>query len=457
MDSGHGPGTSVPIAETLQVLSNYIAGTLDRELPADVLARVKLHVLDTFAAMISGSRLKPGILAARYVETLGGTPQATVVGTRFLTSTVNAALANAMAAHADETDDTNPIGPVHLGCAATSAAFATGELAGRSGTDLLRAVCLAYDVGARVVSSLGIHSMSKHRTPSAFTNGFVAASAAAAMLRLDARQVRHVLSYTAEQASGTTMWKRDTEHVLKAFCFGGVGARNGVTAATMVACGLSGVEDILTGKDDFFSVFADKPHPEKLTAGLGSQYAVFDTSIKKWAVGAPMLSVLQAIEALLPQPGVDSRNIASISVTVDGHALRIIDNAVIPDLCLQHLVALMIVDRRATFASVHDFGRMRDPEVLAMRKLVNVITSDEVPPRQAIVKIGTLDGRSFSHYAKVVRGTAADPLDASEVEAKARDLMAPVLGEAATSALIAALLNLEQLPSLGELRPLLQA
>ena len=119
-------------------LADYVAKTLDRELPAEVVTRTKLHVLDTFAAMVSGSRLKPGELAARYVDSLGGKPQATVIGSGIVTSAVNAALANAMSAHADETDDTNPVGPFHAGCGTLAAALAIGELAGRSGNDMLR-------------------------------------------------------------------------------------------------------------------------------------------------------------------------------------------------------------------------------------------------------------------------------------------------------------------------------
>src|SRR5579859_3030823 len=97
-------------------LADYVAGTLDRELPAAAATRTKLHVLDTIGAMVSGSRLKPGAFAARYVDSIGGRPQAMVIGTTLVTSAVNAALANAMAAHADETDDTNPVGPFHAGC-----------------------------------------------------------------------------------------------------------------------------------------------------------------------------------------------------------------------------------------------------------------------------------------------------------------------------------------------------
>src|SRR5215475_12030951 len=167
------------ISPDTNTLADYVAKTLDRELPAEVLARTKLHVLDTLAAMESGSRLKPGELAARYVDSLGGKPQAIVIGTPIVTSAVHAALANAMSAHADETDDTHPIGPIHLGCAAVSAALATGELADRSGRDLLRAVTLAYDIGARMIDALGVGQRSRRFSPSVLGSTFTAVAAAA--------------------------------------------------------------------------------------------------------------------------------------------------------------------------------------------------------------------------------------------------------------------------------------
>src|SRR3979411_721727 len=93
-------------------LAGYIAGTMARELPAAVVAKTQLHVLDTLAAMLSGSRLKPGELAAAYVDRLGGRPEATVIGTHIVTSAVHAALAHGMMGRADETDDAPPAGPL---------------------------------------------------------------------------------------------------------------------------------------------------------------------------------------------------------------------------------------------------------------------------------------------------------------------------------------------------------
>jgi 2-methylcitrate dehydratase PrpD len=229
----------------------------------------------------------------------------------------------------------------------------------------------------------------------------------------------------------------------------------------MVAMGFSAVEDPFSGDDNVYTALADRPAPDQLLAGLGSRYAVFDTTIKKWTVGAPLQSVLDSVAALLDDPGVRADTIKHIRVDMPTASLRIVDNSPIPDLCLQHLVALMVVDRGATFASVHEVARMSDPKVLAVRKLVELVASAElqaaVPARQAIVRIDTADGRSLSHRTSVVRGTARNPMDAKEVEAKALDLIGPVLGAGRANALVAAVGNLERIGPVSRLRALLQA
>src|SRR5258708_29153131 len=293
-----------PISPITTALCEYVAKTLDREMPPDVVAKTKLHTLDTIPAMVSGSRLKTGEMSARYVDGLGGKPQATVIGTPILTSTVHAALANGMAAHGDETDDPHLRGRFHPGCGIVPAALATAELAGRSGNDVLRAVALGYDIGARAIFALGFGALytERHSTHTLATT-FGATAAAAAMLRLNPRQVRHAFSMAAQQASGVPYWERDREHVEKAFDFGGMGARNGVTAATMSASGVTGVDDFLSGtKNLFTAVGGDKPQPEEFVAELGKRYEIMNTSIKKWTVGSPLQSVLDCVTALLEDP-----------------------------------------------------------------------------------------------------------------------------------------------------------
>src|SRR5262250_1678200 len=93
------------ISPVMRELSAYIATAPRRPLPATVVEKTKHHILDTIAAMVSGARLPPGKQAISYACTRGGTKEACVVATGIVTSAENAALANGMLAHADETDD----------------------------------------------------------------------------------------------------------------------------------------------------------------------------------------------------------------------------------------------------------------------------------------------------------------------------------------------------------------
>jgi hypothetical protein len=263
-------------------LSEYIAGALAQDLPPQVVTKTKQHILDTLAAILSGSRLRAGRLAAGFVERAGGAQEATVVGTPLLLPAANAALANGMAGHADETDDSHLGGRFHPGCAIVPAALAVAEQRDLSGRDLIRAVALGYDIGARATMALypQLKPPARHSTHS-LGPAFGAAAVAAALHKFDPQRVRYVLSYAVQQASGIPYWNRDSEHVEKAFDFGGMGARNGVSAAGMVEAGFSAVEDPFSGRDNFFSALGMNPEPARLTAELGTRFEITQASIKK--------------------------------------------------------------------------------------------------------------------------------------------------------------------------------
>jgi 2-methylcitrate dehydratase PrpD len=193
MNKGH--PAPVEISPAMRELSAYIATALKSPLPPEIVERAKVHLVDTFAAMLSGSRLVPGKRAVAYVKSLGGKPEAGVVGTRLVTSVPNAVLANAMLAHADETDDTHPPSRTHPGSGVVPAALAIGERDRLSGTVLLRALVLGYDICARIMLAVDeVHFRKTGHHPSAFGRGFGAVAAAAARLRLDERKVRHAQS-----------------------------------------------------------------------------------------------------------------------------------------------------------------------------------------------------------------------------------------------------------------------
>ena len=113
----------LPISDVMTRLSTYMSRARDRALPDDVVEQVKRHVLDTVAAMVSGSELAPGRAAIAFARAYGGKPVATIVGDTILCGPIEAALANGVLAHADETDDTLA-GPWHPGSNGVPAALA---------------------------------------------------------------------------------------------------------------------------------------------------------------------------------------------------------------------------------------------------------------------------------------------------------------------------------------------
>lgn len=445
--------------ETARV-AEWIAAATGAPLPEEVAEKTRLHLLDTLAAIVSGTALAAGEAGTRLARRLGGPEEALAVGAGRLVGAPQAALANAMAAHADETDDSHVGGRFHPGCAVVPAALAMAETMRRDGAALLRAVALGYDVGARAVMALGVRAANTARFSTHTIGGnFGATAAAAALAGLDRRGAMHALSYAVQQTSGVPYWRRDSDHVEKAFDFGGLGARNGVMAALMVQEGWTAVEGVLTGAPSYLSAFAEAPQPEALADGLGTRFEIMEAAIKKWCVGSPIQAALDSLVALMSDHRIGPADVARLTAIMPDDRLHIVDDRDMPDVCLQHLLAVTLIDGGLGFAAAHDRARMRDGAVLDLRRRIFAIPSKELtearPPRQAIIQIETTDGRSLRHHTRAVLGTPANPMSRAEVVAKARDLIDPVLGADRAARLVEAVLGVDALVDVRALRGLL--
>jgi 2-methylcitrate dehydratase PrpD len=434
------------------------AGT--RSLPPEAALACRHRILDTLAAIVSGAPLAPGQAAIRFVSAQGGTPEASVLTTGIRTSAVNAALANGMFGHADETDDFEPVTKAHPGCAVVPAALAVAERENRSGAELLRAVTLGYDLCCRLLLALGPdHVRATHRSAEGTSATFGAAAAAASLAGLDERGMRHALSYAAQQVSGIWSWVRDAGHVEKAFDFGGMGARNGVAAALMVRSGFTGVDDVLDGEHNLLEAFSTRPDPEALVRGLGERFFVQETAIKTFSVGYPIQAPLDALLTLRREHGFGPDQVRKILVRLPEDGARIVDDRAMPDVNVQYILALALVDGTVTFADSHSSERMEDPAVRAVRERVELVADpglmDPEAPRSGFVEVTLSGGRTVSHFTRHPPGTRENPLDSEGVAAKAKSLMTPVLGAARTEAVIERVAALEEVAEVRELVGLL--
>ena len=446
----------------MDALSAYMSAAANRVLPAEAAEHAKHHLLDTLAAMISGSQLLPGQAALRYATAHAGKGAATIVGSTLTAGPGDAALANGVMAHADETDDSHNASRSHPGCAVVPAALATGEELGIDGARFLRAVTLGYDIGTRVVTAMGgaefsyASSLSTH----SIAGTFGAAAAAACAAGLDARQMRWALDYTAQQSSGIIAWRRDIDHIEKAFVFAGMPARNGVASALLVRSGWNGVDDIFSGADNFFIAYAPKAQPERLLEKLGERYEIAQTDIKKWTVGSPIQGPLDALEAIRGKQPFEADEVQSVVVRLAPSVGRVVDNRDMPDICLQHMIAVMLNDKTVSFHAAHDKPRMQDAAVLRQRAKVHLVQDEELtkllPVRVTVVEIELKNGTRLSERVTAVRGTPRNPMTRAEVIDKARDLIAPVLGREISGRLIETIFSIEDISDVRKLRPLLQ-
>lgn len=445
-------------------LAEHLAGARERELPEAVVERAKQHTLDTLAAIISGSTLEPGRRATDFVASRAAVGSSTLVGPGTTTAPELAALANGMSAHADESDDVNDLARIHPGASVVPAALAMGEDRAVSGQDLLRAVSCGYDVGCSMTVALfGSLTVMQQQVRSTHGIGqtFGAMAAAAALSGLDVERLRYVLSYTAQQVSGMFSFYRDQHHVGKAFASAGMQASNGVRAVEMVRAGFTDIADVFDTSPNVFDAFGVNADPQRLLHELASMHYVAETDMKQYPVGMPIQAAAQGLALLLARPDVSADDVDRIECRLPSHGARITDNRNMPDIHLQYVLAVMLMDGDVTFASSHDYERHRSPETRAVIDRVTLIHDPLLDPphrpntRIAVVTIHTKDGREITENVDAAHGSRLNPMDWPPIERKARDVLSVALEPDRADALIATVRSLEQMTDVRELRPFL--
>ena len=145
---------------------------------------------------------------------------------------------------------------------------------------------------------------------------------------------------------------------------------------------------------------------------------------------------------------------------VSHQGARTTDNRSMPDINMQYMVSVMLLDGTATLEAAHDEKRMNDPKVLEMRKRVELKGDDDLqkalPRRGGIVELTLRDGRTLRHHTPDVRGTPQNPMTRDEVDEKCFALIEPLLGRARARRLCDAIWQIEKLDNLRRLRRLLQ-
>jgi 2-methylcitrate dehydratase PrpD len=447
------------MATVLERFAGYAASLTEASLPADALHHARRCVLDWFAAAIPGGVEAPATLLAEALAEELDHGDATLVPSGRRATARAAALINGAASHTIEFDDIFRDAIYHPGVVTVPAALALAQSRGASGMVLLRAVIAGYEVGTRIGAAVvPAHYEYWHTTGT--VGCFGAATAASAVLRLDAGRTAHALANAGTMAAGL-------QQAFRADCMSkpmhaGHAAEVGVTTALGAERGLTGALDLLEGKHGFGAAMSRNVDWEAALASLGKRFNIVSMSQKNHAACGHAHAAIDAVLALKEKHGLTPERVARITAKSYRAALEVAGN-LDPHTVFEAkfslpycLAAALVVGsvRVDAFAQ----ARLRDP---AIRRLVERVTMEIEPkldaafPKQraAIVEIETVDGERLSHFSPTRKGDPDAPLSDDELRAKARELIAPVLGASATGELMETLWRLGELADVARLLP----
>lgn len=458
----HGSSSSEPAAPIVPVMpeiSRYIADSPTAPVPEDIRELARLHILDNFASIIACRDLEASRLGRAYAAA-HGSGNVPIFGTTERSGLIDAVFATAMAGHAAEINDFIPSALVQPGASVVPTAMLFGQLRKRSGKRVMNAVIAGYELCGRIPKTLGTANLSRAGLANhGVAPVFGTAATAASLIGMDASAVRHVLSYCAQQASGSWQWLLDVRHVEKAFVFAAMGARNGLQAALLVETGFTGVDNCLDAEGSWMrspAFTGGDANPGYLIEELGKRFELPLAAYKRYPTGGPTQPTMQALLSMRKQ--VKPEEVASIRIEMPGR-WDAFKSAHMPALNLPYLSSLIMLDGKLDFVSAQSLDRMHnDAAVKAFSRKVDVVhdkaqEAAKGQPRNtsARVIINRHGKPPLTEFVPYVRGFPENPMSRADVEAKAHELMDPVLGAGATKEIIKRTTGLDDEPNVDAL------
>jgi 2-methylcitrate dehydratase PrpD len=450
-----------------RALADYVAAFSYKDLPSEVIAHLKLCLVDSLGCALFGSTLPWGKIIASFAKELGRGKDALIWGDGSEVPSTSAPLANGTFIHSFEMDDLHRVGVIHPGSQAIPATDAlVRRVGGVDGKRYLAAVAAGYEVGCRVGMTGGAAQLRRGFHPSATSGTFAAGAAAAKMLRLNPEKTVHALGIAGTQAAGL-MAAQHASMVKR--MHPGRSAQAGVYGALLAQKGFTGIEDILEAPyGGFCSTFIDKPDLSHLTDRLGERWETLNVGFKPYPCCGSNHTSIDALKKILrDHPEVNPQNVAKLRIrTTRATKLHVgwpyePKSLTTAQMNLPFCVAVLLHDREFFVDQVTEKS-IRRPDVLATTKKIEVV---EDPRFDALgdegrhgveLEVELQDGSRHSEKVLHAKGSDRQPMTRDEVLRKFDLLASRVLSRPRVEKLRDTLLNLEKLDDARQIGKLLR-
>ena len=449
-------------------VAQFIARTTLADLPGDVIQQGKRCLIDGFGVILAGSTTEGSQIVREYVRTVSGKGEETVLGAKGLSAPAAlAALANGASGHAMDYDDTQlsttpdrTFGLLtHPTVPALVASLAVAERSGASGATFLEAFLIGFEVECKIAEAIDPEHYLRGFHSSGTIGTFGAAAAAAKLLKLDARQLAHMLAIAASLASGIRV---NFGSMTKPLHVGRAG-ENGVFAAEIAGKGFTGGDAGLDGEWGFFQILGSGADLDRLIPVLGKPYAIVNpgVSIKPYPCGSLSHPSMDAMLKVVVDHDLEPDQIKTVRVRAGSNVLnplryKTAKTELEAKFCLPFLMTSIILRRKAGIAEFTDAFVASEP-VQRMMPRVTAVFDPAIEARgfdkiRSIIEVDLADGRTLTQPAdERYRGGPEKPFTREELREKFADCAQAVLRPPRVREALAAIESIDRLQSVRDL------
>lgn len=445
------PDARPAASDITAALSRFISAARGHALPAEAAQATLRGFTNWMACALGAANDHDAAAALRVATSLGGAPQASVIGRPDQLDVVNAALVNGIAANVLDYDDMHVPTLIHPTGAVVAAALALGELRKVSGRVLQAAVATGIEAECRLGRALfpKHYDTGWHSTATLGTLG--AAAAGAVVLGLDAGRTAHALGMAATQAGGLRAMLPNS---CKSFNIGKA-ASAGVLSVLYAEAGFDSEPRALEAKFGLFDVFGWPDDPAVIVQDLGTRWLTPEVSLKPYPCGVVIHPVIDACLELAQTHDLAPAHIRKVAIAVHPRTIELAgrqhpDSAITGRFSFFHAAALAFVKRSAGLATF-EAADVNDPALAALRGRMTAMADPALQSRQARVRVELEDGRTLEQAVDHPSGSPARPLTAAQLQAKFLELAART-APARGPALLEDCLHLERVADVSTLR-----
>ena len=428
--------------ETVRLVE-YAAALRYEDLPAAVVQQAKECIIDTVAAGICGSALPWSRIVIDYAERTGAGGRSHILGRGSTVQAPAAALANGALAHAFELNSlTRPGAGAHPGATVLPPALAVAQEKGADGRALITAFVAGNEVMIRIGRATGHTNEARGFHAPGTTGPFGAAAAAGHLLGLDADAMTNALGIAGSLCGGLLEFARGNGGMVKRLHLGRA-SEAGVLAASLAAAGFTGPRTVIEGQFGFLRVFCTAWDEAELTRGLGDEFVVSTTVLKRYPCHATAHAAVKAVRELQAEHGFAGAAIEAIAVTgtermIERHNIPEPADLMLAQYSIPFSVALALC-REARDPESWDESALADPQIRSLARRVQLVPQ----PGGGHGATGSTVTITLSDGRRLERRAESGMLEPGELADKFQRLTRAALGENGAAALYDRLRRLE--------------